>query len=65
MQLEKRLATMQKVKASREQLGENIALLEKELQDLKQQIATIDTILSSINSPLPGKDDESKVANTA
>lgn len=65
MQLEKRLATMQKVKASREQLGENIVLLEKELQDLKQQIATIDTILNSINSPLPGKDGESKVANTA
>ena len=65
LQLEKRLATMQKVKASREQLGENIALLEKELQDLKQQIVTINNILNSINAPLPGKGDDSQIANTA
>jgi hypothetical protein len=52
-QLEKRLNTMQKVKASREQLGENIQLLEKECAELEQQLRTINSILDGVNAPLP------------
>jgi hypothetical protein len=54
-QLEKRLNTMQKVKASREQLGENIQILEKECAELEQQLRTINSILDGVNAPLPGK----------
>jgi cell division septum initiation protein DivIVA len=54
-QLEKRLSTMQQVKASREQLGENIQRLEKECAELEQQLRTINSILTGVNAPLPGK----------
>jgi hypothetical protein len=54
-QLEKRLNTMQKVKASREQLGENIQLLENECAELEQQLRTINSILDGVNAPLPGR----------
>jgi hypothetical protein len=46
---------MQKVKASREQLGENIQLLEKECAELEQQLRTINSILDGVNAPLPAK----------
>ena len=57
-QLEKRLSTMQKIKASREQLGENIHLLEKECADLEQQLKTISSILNGVNAPLPVNTEE-------
>ncbi len=51
--LESRLATMQKVKDSREKLGENIQKLENESASLAKQLDTIKGILSAINAPLP------------
>ena len=56
-QLEDRLNTMQKVKSSREKLGENIQRLEKESTDLEIQLRTIKGILDSINQPLPSETD--------
>jgi len=53
-QLEKRLLNLQKIKNSREKLAENIAGLEAQATDLKQQLATINGILNAINTPLPG-----------
>ena len=57
--LEDRLTTMQKVKSSREKLGENIQRIEKELAGLEKQLTTIKGILTGINQPLPGHDDQS------
>jgi predicted nuclease with TOPRIM domain len=59
-QLEERLATMQKVKESREQLGENIKRLETECDELQQQLKTINSILDGINAPLPAKSEASE-----
>jgi signal recognition particle receptor subunit beta len=61
-QLEKRLSTMQQVKASREQLGENIQRLEKECAELEQQLRTINSILTGVNAPLPGKTEAGQAA---
>lgn len=47
-QLEKRLATLQKVKTSREKMSENIAELEKEKSDLVEQLKTVKDILAAI-----------------
>jgi len=57
LQLEKRLANLQKIKNSREKLSENIAELEKQSDELSAQLATINDILESINSPLPTQND--------
>jgi len=51
--LETRLATMHKVKDSREKLGENIQKLENESASLAKQLDTIKGILGAINAPLP------------
>lgn len=53
LQLEKRLANLQKIKNSREKLSDNIAGLEKQLDELMAQLDTINGILSAINTPLP------------
>jgi len=58
--LEDRLITMQKVKSSREKLGENIQRIEKELAGLEQQLMTIKGILGGINQPLPGHEETSE-----
>ena len=50
--LEQRLANLQKIKQSREKLTDNISRLEKQAGELKVQLATIDGILSAINTPL-------------
>ena len=52
-QLEKRLDNLQKVKTSREKIGENIQRLEKESVDLEAQLDSIVNILKVIHSPLP------------
>ena len=53
-QLEKRLANLQKIKSSREELAGNIAALQKQHAEIAQQLETIDGILKAINTPLPG-----------
>ena len=50
---------MQKVKSSREKLGENIQRIEKELASLEKQLTTIKGILTGINQPLPPHEDNS------
>lgn len=52
VQLEKRLANLQKIKNSREKLSDNIAGLEKQGDELMAQLATINGILEGINTPL-------------
>jgi hypothetical protein len=52
-QLEKRIENLQKVKSSREKIGENIQRLEKETADLEVQLESINNILDVIHSPLP------------
>ena len=54
--LESRLATMQKVKDSREKMSENIQRLENDSASLAKQLDTIKGILSAINAPLPNSD---------
>ncbi len=53
LQLEKRLANLQKIKNSREKLSDNIVELEKQSDELTAQLTTINGILESISSPLP------------
>ena len=57
VQLEKRIQNLQKVKTSREKIGENIQRLEKETADLEMQLESISGILEVIHSPLPWKSD--------
>jgi len=52
VQLEKRLANLQKIKNSREKLSENIDGLEKQSGELMAQLETINNILEHINTPL-------------
>jgi len=52
-QLQKRLENLQKIKSSREKIGENITRLETETVELHHQLKTINKILSAIHSPLP------------
>ncbi|HEY5604101.1 MAG TPA: dynamin family protein [Gammaproteobacteria bacterium] len=54
-QLEKRIENLQKVKSSREKIGENIQRMEKETADLEVQLESINNILDVIHSPLPWK----------
>ena len=53
IQLEKRLANLQKIKNSREKLTENIAELEKQSDELMAQLGTINGVLEAVNTPLP------------
>lgn len=53
IQLEKRLANLQKIKNSREKLTENIADLEKQGEELMAQLETINGVLDAVNTPLP------------
>ena len=53
IQLEKRLANLQKIKNSREKLSENIANLEKQGEELMAQLETINGVLEAVNTPLP------------
>ncbi len=63
LQLEKRLANLQKIKNSREKLSENISNLEGQANDLKEQLSTISGILTAINTPLvPLHEQEEKAA---
>ena len=55
VQLEKRIENLQKVKTSREKIGENIQRLEKETASLEVQLESINGILDVIHSPLPWK----------
>ena len=54
-QLENRLSTMQKVKVSREKMGETITHLEKEKSELERQLKTIISIHNAIYEPLPNE----------
>ena len=58
--LEQRLSTMQKVKSSREKMGENIQGLENESAELAKQLDTIKGILCAINAPLPTAENSEK-----
>lgn len=63
IQLEKRLANLQKIKNSREKLSENITDLEKQSDELMAQLETINNILGNINTPLaPLQDANQKTA---
>lgn len=63
VQLEKRLANLQKIKNSREKLSGNISNLESQAKDLDEQLNTIKGILSAINTPLvPLQEQEEKAA---
>jgi len=53
LQLESRLANLQKIKNSREKLSGNIATLEAQVKDLEDQLGIINGILTGINTPLP------------
>ncbi len=52
IQLEKRLANLQKIKNSREKLTDNIADLENQSEELMAQLDTINGVLESVNTPL-------------
>lgn len=63
VQLEKRLANLQKIKNSREKLSGNINTLESQAKDLDEQLNTINGILTAINTPLvPLQEQEAKAA---
>ncbi len=53
IQLEKRLANLQKIKNSREKLTDNIADLENQSEELMAQLDTINGVLEAVNTPLP------------
>ena len=66
IQLEKRLANLQKIKNSREKLSENITDLEKQGDELMAQLETINNILGHINTPLaPLQDADHKTAEAS
>ena len=65
LQLEKRLANLQKIKNSREKLTENITQLETQCDDLQKQLDTILGILTAINTPLPGVHEDVQPAAAA
>jgi hypothetical protein len=66
IQLEKRLANLQKIKNSREKLSENISDLEKQGDELMAQLETINNILGHINTPLaPLQDADEKTAEAS
>ena len=67
-QLEQHLDSLKKIKASREKLEEKIQELEAMCADLENQIATIDSLLKGIYSPLPemsGKSNADQVEKVA
>lgn len=62
-QLETRLNNLQKIKNSREKLTDNIVEMEKQADDLRAQLKTIDSILAGINTPLlPVQEPQKKAA---
>ena len=66
IQLENRLANLQKIKNSREKLSDNIADLEKQGDELMAQLETINNILGHINTPLaPLQDAGQKTAEAS
>lgn len=65
VQLEKRLANLQKIKNSREKLSENIDGLEKQSGELMAQLETINNILEHINTPLAPLQDSAQKAAAA
>lgn len=66
IQLEKRLANLQKIKNSREKLSDNMADLEKQGDELMAQLETINNILGHINTPLaPLQDADHKTAEAS
>jgi DNA repair exonuclease SbcCD ATPase subunit len=52
IQLEKRLANLQKIKNSREKLTDNITDLENQSEELMSQLDTINDVLEAVNTPL-------------
>ncbi len=52
IQLEKRLANLQKIKNSREKLTDNITDLENQSKELMVQLDTINGVLEAVNTPL-------------
>ncbi|MCF6336815.1 MAG: dynamin family protein [Gammaproteobacteria bacterium] len=52
IQLEKRLANLQKIKNSREKLTDNITSLENQSEELMAQLDTINGVLEAVNTPL-------------
>ncbi|MDT8383570.1 MAG: dynamin family protein [Gammaproteobacteria bacterium] len=66
IQLEKRLSNLQKIKNSREKLSDNIAGLEKQSDELMEQLGTINKVLGHINTPLaPLQNTDQKTAEAS